>query len=541
MGDIYKWENDLYYKWDLGSGASGILTQDLDLGLSPNLGSPVMLDNMIKSPAVFYKKLVTYKGGYDDTESEWFSFTRYIGVGSKSNTSYNVKCAFHGYFDSTTSGVNRFTYSTFNTNTSTDMLNTRSSSMLNYDFVSSVIYFVNVMYTRGNDILGWGVYRIERTVFEDGTAHYSGDGGLCAGGGPLSNGSNVYCKTNDEDIIFDGAKYFKKVDEDNTPNTDSGGGYGGGVNPTDTTGIPPLPSLNLNITGSSLYALNAEQMQRFTAWLWTSNWQENIKKIRTDPMENIVGVSVCDIDLGGIEAPIILGNVNSNILALITDRWVEVDCGTISIDEFYGNYGDYDPYVKFVLYLPKVGFVSLPSDVVVNNKLKVVYHCEISSGEGLCILYVTDTRHDFSYVYNTYTCSVCANIPLSASNHTQQMVATANALVNSTIAVSTGNVGGVVNSALSVATTKNPTQTRGSLGNMSALMSHKKPYLLITATYLTKPSDYRYNNGHATYSTHKLSDLTGYVKTLNVHVQIDAPASVRIELESLMNSGFFIE
>lgn len=541
MGEIYRWGNDLYYKWNLGSGAYGVLTQDLDLGLSPNLGSPSMLDDMIKSPAVFYKKLVTYKAGYDDTEPTWFEFTRYIGVGQTTGKSYNARCSFSGFFDSTTSSAERFTYLTNNTNTTTDKLNSHHAQMLNYDFVSSVIYFVNVMYTRGNEILGWGIYRIERIVFEDGTTQYGGDGGYCAGGGPLSNGSNVYCETNDEDIIFDGAKYFEKVEEDNTPDTTGGGGYGGGVNPTDTTGIPPLPTLNLNVSGSSLYALTESQMQQFTAWLWTSDWSENIKKIRTDSMENVIGVAVCDIDLGGIEAPIYLGNINSGISALITSRWVEVDCGTISIDEYYGSYGDYEPYVNFILYLPKVGFVSIPADILVNNKLKVVYHCEMSSGEGLCILYVTDTRHDFSYVYNTYSCNVCANVPLSASNHTQQMIASANAVVNSTISAATGNVSGLASSAMSVATAKVPTQTKGNLGNMSALMSHKKPYLLINATYLTKPSGLRANSGHAIFATEKLGDLNGYVQCMDYRVDFECPESIQGDIEAKLNGGVYIE
>ena len=546
MGNIYRFGQDLYYEWDLGAGAQGCLSQGDDVGLSPSFGTPAFANDMISSPAVRYRKLISYENGFDDSSLDpWFEYTKYIGDGETTKQSYNARCNFYGHFDGSTTSTNRFTYLVNTINQNTEFVQSYTGSFLNTTFVTAVVYFVNVVYTAGDTVLGWGLYMFERRVFEDGTIQIAGVGGMnSVGAGKLSNGENVYCATNSERMVFD-TSYFKKVEEDETPDTQPDGGYGSGENPTDTTGIPNLPNVNLNLTGTSLYALTPQLMNQFTAWLWTSDWQENIKKIRTDPMENLIGVAVTDIDVSGIEGNIIMGNVDTNLTALIAPRWVTVDCGTISCDEYYGNYGDYDPYVKFTLYLPKVGFTAIPADVVVNNTIKVLYHCEISSGESLCIVYITDNRHGFGYVWNTYSCNVCANVPLSASNHTQQMIATGNTVVNSTLAVASGNVGSAVSSvasgAMNIATAKNPTQTKGNLSNMTALMSYKKPYLLITATYLTKPADYRYNNGHAIFANYKLGDLTGYVKTLNVHMRLNAPESVISELESILNGGFYIE
>lgn len=546
MSEIYRLGQDLYYRWELGAGAQGILTQGSDVGLSPSFGTPDFANDMISSPAVIYRLFVSYKNGFDDSDPDGlFEYNRYIGDGENTKQSYNAHCTIYGDFHSESTKADRFVISAVTKNDNTDVIDLKSTNVFNTTFSTGVAYFINVLYTADSNILGWGLYMIERTVFDDGSIQLRGVGGINSlGGGKLSNGNDVYCDTNSEHIVYN-TKYFKKVEEDETPDTQPDGGYGSGENPTDTTGIPNLPNVNLNLTGTSLYALTPELMNQFTAWLWTSNWQDNIKKIRTDPMENLIGVAVTDIDVSGIEAEIIMGNVGTGLTALIAPRWVTVDCGTISCDEYYGNYGDYDPYIKFTLYLPKVGFVSIPADVVVNNNIKVLYHCEISSGESLCIVYITDNRHGFSYVWNTYSCNVCANVPLSASNHTQQMIATANAVVNSTLAVSSGNVGSAVSSvasgAMNIATAKNPTQTKGNLSNMTALMSYKKPYLLVTATYLTKPADYRYNNGHAIFANYRLGDLTGYVKTLNVHMRLNAPESVIDELESILNSGFYIE
>ena len=343
---------------------------------------------------------------------------------------------------------------------------------------------------------------------------------------------------------------YASKDLDNTNNTEVGGGYGSGTNPHDTIEIPQLPNLVLSNTGSSLYALNASEMQAFSAWLWTSDWTENIKKLRTDPMQNIIGISIVDIPMSGKASTIYLGNINSGVNAQLVNNWVSVDCGIINVEEYYGTFADYEPYIVLTLYIPKVGFVQIPADAVVNNSIKVVYNIELSSGEGLCYVYIVNNRDNFSYVYNTYTCHVSANVALSASDHTQQISAIINASIN-TVAAAGGAIatGGatagsaattVASSALNVATTKNPTQTKGNFGNFGTLMCVKKPYLIINRTNLTKPSSFQENNGYMINYTAKIDGHTGFLKTRDFHAEFDAPYSHKAEIERLLDEGVFI-
>ena len=201
------------------------------------------------------------------------------------------------------------------------------------------------------------------------------------------------------------------------------------------------------------------------------------------------------------------------------------------------------------LYLPKVGFVQIPADVVVNNSINVVYHVELTSGEGMCFVVLTSKRDGFSYVWNTYTCHVTSNIMLSAQDHTQQLTALGNAIINTTAQVSgaianpataPSAIAGIASSCLDVAATKNPTLTRGNIGNMSASMCFKKPYLMINRTNLTKPSSFRENNGQLINYTAKISEHTGFLKTRDFHAEFNAPYSHKVEIERIMNEGVFI-
>lgn len=335
---------------------------------------------------------------------------------------------------------------------------------------------------------------------------------------------------------------------DNTDNTEQGGGYGTGVLPTDNINIPTLPVIDMTATGAVLYKVTEPQMIAFRKWLWSSDWQDNIKKIRTDPMQNIIGIAIADLDITTYaESNIFVGNVKSDATgSIISNTFIEVDCGSITLEEYYGTFADYEPFVATTLYLPKVGFVQIPADVVMNNTIKVVYHIELSSGEGLCYVYITNTRDGFSYVWNTYTCHITSNIVLSAQDHTQQLTALGNAIVNTSVATlgAIANpfnaVASTLSSCIDVATTKNPTMTKGNVGNMSAILCYKKPYIMINRTNLTKPSSFQENNGYMINYTATINGHTGFLKTKDFHAEFNAPYNHKVEIEKIMNEGVFI-
>ena len=342
--------------------------------------------------------------------------------------------------------------------------------------------------------------------------------------------------------MFDHARIVDN--DDNSVDNSEGGGYGSNDNPKTTIKIPTIPNINLNSSGSSLYLLTEQEMYQFTKYLWTSDWVTNIKHIRNDPMENIINIGLIDVNVSGDSTTIVLGNVVTTCYGALIPRFVEVDCGSITLSEYYGTFADYEPYTKVSLYLPKIGVISIPCDIVMNNTLSIKYHIELSSGEGICYLYVYNNREDFGYIYNTYSCSCVASVPLSASNHSQLIQSQVSAVASLGGAVVSGNPLAVTGSALSgawnVASTKVPTETRGNMGNMSSLMCHKKPYLMINATYLCKPSNFKLNNGHNSYITASIGTLTGYCKTKSYHADFEAPMECLVEIENILNSGFYI-
>lgn len=532
-------QGNLYY---IIYAENGNITQKTDLGVTA--GTPQLGDGgqeLATSKACFFKFTVDYDHAVSKKLTE---YSLELGIGQNTGIKYKGNCKLFLDVNTDTTSADRFQMSTINDNLTTNVnVGGDYVQVFTYRFKSATGYVSRVAYANEAGIYGVGVLITQRMVLNDGHVIWITSGIQSLAAGTDSNKLEIFCTTNNEYIIWDSSK-FKKIEDDETPDTKPDGGFGGGENPTDTVDFPPLPNVNLNATGSSLYALTESQMLIFTSWLWTSDWTQNLKKLRTDPMQNIIGIAITDVPVNGTDAKIVVGNINSDKDAKIIERWAEINCGTITANEFYGTFADYEPYVHYTLYLPKVGFVSIPADVVTNNNITVLYHVELSSGEGICYVYLQNTRNGFGYIYNTYSCQCCSNVALSASDHTAQIQASIQAgtsLLTSAIkGDALGMATGAISDAVNIATAKNPTSTRGAMGNMSSLMSYKKPYILITATYLTKPSGYKADFGHAIYFTTKISNLSGYFKTMHFHAEFLAPQEVIEEIQSLLDAGVFI-
>lgn len=103
--------------------------------------------------------------------------------------------------------------------------------------------------------------------------------------GYMENSAGVIFGKEYNGITINNDNFVDFREFDSTDTTEVSGGYGIGSMPTDNINIPNLPTVNMSDTGATLYSLTPLQMKQFRSWLWTTDWVENLKKIRTDPMQ----------------------------------------------------------------------------------------------------------------------------------------------------------------------------------------------------------------------------------------------------------------
>ena len=149
----------------------------------------------------------------------------------------------------------------------------------------------------------------------------------------------------------------------------SGTGGGDGTfdfTTTDDVDFPALPTLSATSTGFiSLWCPTESQILSLAAYMWNADifTIEFWKKLVADPLTLIYGLNIIPLDLSAISPSIIDSTQNVTIGLIdtkiavdhLSSQWIELDCGSITLNESWGAYFDYDPFTKLEIYLPYCG------------------------------------------------------------------------------------------------------------------------------------------------------------------------------------------
>lgn len=197
-----------------------------------------------------------------------------------------------------------------------------------------------------------------------------------------------------------------------------GGGSGTFDGDSDTIAIPSLPTLSSADTGfTRIYNPTLSQVQDLAQYLWTEEsvietiWN-HIKQFFENPMEAMIGFNLVPVPVpdGGTETLKILYIDTGVTMNTAASQFVDVDCGSLTIGEYYGSALDYSPYTKVSCFLPFIGTVTLNVDEVMGRTLSITYRVDICSGS--CVAYITV---DGNAIYQ-YSGHCAINIPFSAAD-----------------------------------------------------------------------------------------------------------------------------
>ena len=318
------------------------------------------------------------------------------------------------------------------------------------------------------------------------------------------------------------------------------------VTPTDvpTTGEGTTPPFVLP-TGSAsalfkIYNPTITELNSFGGWLWSDNFIQQIKKLFNDPMQAIIGLHkvYCTPNVAG-RSNIVVGYLDSGVASnYIGSQYVDVECGSIDVVEYFGNVMDYEPFTKISIYLPFIGIVPLSTGEVMRSTISVTYHIDVLS--GACLAEVNIKRDNAGGVLYTFTGDCAERYPISAGSY-MSLVGAVAGIAGGAIAGLTGGLGllpvalgGV--SALSHASTD--VKHTGSFNGNAGALGIKKPYLIITRKQSDLADSFPKIDGYpANYST-TLGACSGYTVVENIHITgISATDEELKELKSLLQKG----
>lgn len=327
--------------------------------------------------------------------------------------------------------------------------------------------------------------------------------------------------------------------------------------------VPPIIPLPFSSTTGliSVYHPTQSELLAFANWLWVT-WQDaTIDKIWNNPFDGVITLfelycTPTDVGRKTIRSGFLDSGVNSETIS----RYTEIDCGSIGVPEYFGNYLDYAPYSKCHIYLPFIGIVELNVDDIVGHGVNVTY--KIDEYNGSCIAMVTvakstsvnGTDVDYSTIMYQFSGNCAVELPLSGGSQAAIKAGMLEAAAwglgsviggimsgGSPMSIGADMAYGAASAVHSLVSAKSSVQHSGSFGASYGAMGCKKPFIIVTRPKQIQVPNYNELYGYQAHKMVKVAECTGYLRCREVHV-ISPTASdeEKALIEQMMKEGVYV-
>lgn len=325
---------------------------------------------------------------------------------------------------------------------------------------------------------------------------------------------------------------------------------------------PGIPFPSAVSQGSGLihvYNPTPQELINFGKWMWVHVQDGSYERLWNNPFDGVIGAFELYAKPTTEGTDVIRsGFLASDISAkLVRVRYTTINCGSIAVPEYYGNYLDYAPYTKVHAYLPFIGIVELNSDDIIGHGVNITYH--IDAYNGSCIAQINVAKENYTNTMYQFSGSCSVEMPLAggsqASIKAALMFAGATS-ISSTIGgiasmlnfTPSGIVGGIgqilggrAQAAAQSVSAKSSVQHSGMFGDSCGAMGIKKPYLMIKRPVQKGVVNYNEIYGFPAHKAVRVGACKGFLRVLEVHVESShATNEEKAKIEQMLKEGIIV-
>jgi len=288
-----------------------------------------------------------------------------------------------------------------------------------------------------------------------------------------------------------------------------------------------------------IFSPSESELRNLSNYLWSSNYDlAQVKKLFSNPMDSILGLSAVPIRLLGSSVSFSLGGVpiTGMTLPLVTKQRYTYHMGSITIKERWGSYLDYDPYTKFSIFLPFIGMRELAADDIMGKTVSLVYDIDILT--GMCVARLqAGTNCLYEWGGN---CAI--QLPVNSRNW-DSVFSTAVSAVGGIVSAVTGGsaplvAGSVASAALQTVSMKPRIDKSSTIGGAAGWLGQMTPYIIRTTPEAFIPTDQNKFIGYPAYINVALNSISGYNEVESIHLEnVTATGTELEEIESILKGG----
>lgn len=325
--------------------------------------------------------------------------------------------------------------------------------------------------------------------------------------------------------------------------------------PTPITPVIPVTPLPDSVHSNKLFTVynpTSSQLGQLGGYLWDNDLIDVLRKIWQNPLDGIISlIQVYATPVTGGNSNIILGYLDSGVSApVVSNQFVTIDCGSITIPEQSENCLDYIPYTKMELYLPFIGVTEIDTNEFMAGTINVKYKVDVYTGTCLAEVKCTRSRDlaNGTILY-TFNGNCSQQIPLTSGDARGVLGALIGAaglglsIASGGAAAVTG--AGLLQSGARVAgglasMTSQEMLHVGHSGNLSAnagIMGQKKPYLIINRKRAYTANSYNRYYGFPANKTVNPGNHSGFLRLKAGRLQSAATEQEKAEIYELLTHG----
>ena len=346
------------------------------------------------------------------------------------------------------------------------------------------------------------------------------------------NGSNPGQGQNDENVGGDG-------NHDNSSDTTDSSDYYNEDN--DSPFEPQIhnPDWNSGTPLYTLYKMSFKQVGALISYLTSNTWQSAVTNLG---LGNVFGaIAKCitvPFDAIGSDrgSTIKILGIETNVAATgYVNHLQTIDCGSITIDRYFGDFKDYAPYTKCFVYLPYIGVNEISINQVQGKALRLVYGVDLL--DGSCVARLSaDDKQLYSFSGNMAT-----EYPIVGKTPSSPLAAATNMLGDitgsSTLAATVGLIGSVLTGQNSSSAFQTVGGVTGNWGNVGVLT----PFVYLERPVQSIPNGYASSFGWTCNKYLTLNTLSGYTEVdESIHLSTTATDEEKEMLKEILTSGFYI-
>lgn len=311
---------------------------------------------------------------------------------------------------------------------------------------------------------------------------------------------------------------------------------GGDGDQNDTSDPVPVDDIidGLSSDFVKLYKITKENLTALSQYMLQDDFLTNIKKLYADPMDAIISLNSFPVNASGTSDVISTSGVSTGINAIkINNTIVDIDCGTISMKEYWGSFLDYE--TKISLFLPYVGIQAISTDDFMNDIIHVIYRVDLLSGG-----FVVFVKNSKGIVHQT-TGNMAYHMPVTSIDYSRMYSSLITGVAGIAGNAAAGNAAGVISETLSTIQNFHPQiQMNGNFGGNTGICSNKKPYLIIERPVPNVPENYSEIKGNTSNVSVMLGNCSGFTQISDMQIKhIVATDAEKEKILNLLSSGVY--